>query len=57
METVKFTDVDSPDEVAKTFNRVIDNQKLMEAKIEQLASDVADLTPKKKKKKGGKQDA
>jgi hypothetical protein len=47
MKQVRSGEVDTPEEVAKALNRIIDNVNLTEAKVEQLA------TPKAKKAKKG----
>ena len=47
MKHVRLGEVDTPEEVAKAINGLIDNVNQMEAKIEQLAS-------VKKTKKGAK---
>jgi len=44
MKHVRAGEVDTPEEVAKALNKLIDNVNLMEAKVEQLAA------PKKAKK-------
>lgn len=47
MKHVRIGEVDTPEEVAKALNRIIDNANLTEAKVEQLAA------PKAKKDKKG----
>ena len=45
---VRSGDVDTPDEVAKVMNAIIDNVNQIEAKVEQLGK--VEPTPAKKKK-------
>jgi len=44
---VRSGEVDTPEEVAKAINRLIDNMNQMEAKIEQLVSEKKTKTSKK----------
>lgn len=52
---VRSGEVDTPDEVAKELNAIIDNVNQIEAKVEQLTKQgEAKPEPKKKDKKGAK---
>ncbi len=39
MENVRRTEVDNIDEVTKVFNRIIDNQNMIEGKLLQMIAD------------------
>ena len=54
MRRVTFSDVDSTDEIARMFNKVIDNLALVEAKVCEMDRRIDKLSspPDKKKKKG-----
>lgn len=53
LKHVRSGEVDTPDEVAKVLNRLIDNMNLTEAKVEQIAVPKK-KTDKKVEKKGAK---
>lgn len=55
MDRVRRTDVDSTDEQAKVFNRIIDNLNQLEGKVLQMLSIKKPMEkPVAKKKKGAK---
>ena len=50
MKRVSFSEVDTTDEIANNFNKVIDNLNLIESKVCQLDKEVENMKTSKRKK-------